>query len=199
MKKVDIYNLTLDALYERYGTTLQTLGRRFLVEVDLEKLGKDLERNCAKDIQWFSVVESFIESFDQEKEIVQLLGISQIHVDNPEEKQFYSKSFFKLMDDNKLEEISESRLITRDEYYERLIHQTGESVEAKIRLSFTIDGVSYLFIISRESRSTILQVAAGPGSRLKTSKEILESLSSVHAVEEFNLTLEELSYRLYSS
>lgn len=162
-------------------------------------MGKDLERNCAKDIRWFSVVESFIESFDQEKEIVQLLGISQIHVDNPEEKQFYSKSFFKLKDDNKLEEISESRLITRDEYYERLIHQTGESVEAKIRLSFTVDGVSYLFSLSRESRSTILQVEVGPGSHLKTFEEILEPLSSVHVVEGFDLTLEELSYRLYSN
>lgn len=177
---------------------MQTLGKHFLVEVDLEELGKDLKRNEAKDVEWFSVVESFIESFEKEKEIVQLLGVSQIHVDLPEDKQFYSKSFFRLTDDGKLEEASESRSITRDEYYERLIHQTGESVEAKIRLKFSIDGIKYLFVFAKEPCDTILQVEPVQGSLLKSTEDFLEPLKSVRVCEEYQLTLEELSYRLYT-
>lgn len=178
---------------------MQALQQLFLVEVDLEQLGSDLSRNGVKDQKWFSVVESFIESFDQEKELVQLLGVTQIHVDNPSEKQLFSKSFFRLTDDSRLEQISGSRPISREEYYERLIHQTGESVESKIRLTFSMDGVKFLFDFAKASSATIVQVEKTSNNSKKFLEDSFERLKSVNVIDQFDLTLEELSYRLYSS
>jgi hypothetical protein len=178
---------------------LHALERLFLVEVDLEELGNDLKEHKVNDQEWFSVVESFIESFDQEKEVVHLLGVSQIHVENPDEKQCFTKSFFRFTDENTFEKISKKRFITKQEYYERLIHQTGEAVGSKIRLSFTLEGLRYDFDFTKESRLTILRIEVPSDDVDKSTEEIFGKLKAVQVTNEYPLTVEELSYRLYKN
>jgi hypothetical protein len=177
---------------------LQALKRLFLVDVNLRELGEELDKNEIWDREWFSVVESFIESFENEKELIQLLGITQLHVDNPEETQSFSKSFFRLDESERFEEISTNLSITREEYYERLLTQTGETVEAKIRLNFSIDGVKYLFDFLENSPCAIMQIEVSLDSLPEVLENSLEKFSSVKIVDVSTLTLEELSYQLHS-
>lgn len=177
---------------------LQAPKRLFLVDVNLQELGIELEKNEVWDQEWFSVVESFIESFEEQKELVQLLGITQLHVENPEKTQCFSKSFFRLTEDDRFEEISTNLSITRDEYYERLLMQTGETVEAKIRLKFSLDGIKYLFDFLENSPCAIMQIEAALDDFSENWKSSFERLNSVNIVDVSELSLEELSYQLHS-
>lgn len=177
---------------------LQAVRRLFLVDVNLQELGNDLEVNGVNDQEWFSIVESFIESFDQEKELVQLLCTTQLHVEKPEETQSFSKSFFRLTESGGFEQISTNLSITREEYYERLLMQTGETVEAKIRLEFTIDRVKFFFDFAKDTLFTIMQVELPVDASSDLLKTSLDRLSSVRIIDGSELSLEELSYQLYS-
>jgi hypothetical protein len=177
---------------------LQALRRLFLVDVNLQELGNDLDSNGVIDQEWFSIVESFIESFEKEKELVQLLCTTQLHVDNPEETQSFSKSFFRLMECGGFEQISTNISITREEYYERLLMQTGETVEAKIRLTFSIDEVKYFFDFAKDALFTIMQIEIPEDGSQDLLKSSLDKLASVRVIDGSQLSLEELSYQLHS-
>lgn len=166
--------------------------------MNLRELGKELDQNGVWDQAWFSVVESFIESFESEKELVQLLGITQLHVESPIETQCFSKSFFSLNENDRFEEISTNLSVTREEYYERLLMQTGETVEAKIRLTFSLDGVKYLFDFLEHSPCAIMQIEDLSENISGVLPNSFEKLKSVKIVDVSDLTLEELSYQLHS-
>lgn len=177
---------------------LQAVRRLFLVDVNLQELGNDLDKNGVEDQEWFSIVESFIESFDQEKELVQLLCTTQLHIDNPAETQSFSKSFFRLTKSGEFEQISTNLSITREEYYERLLTQTGDTVEAKIRLEFSIDGVKFSIDFAKDALFTIMQVEFPENAPSDLLRISLDRLSSVRIIDGSPLSLEELSYQLYS-
>lgn len=166
--------------------------------MNLQELGNELDQIGVWDQKWFSVVESFIESFEEVKELIQLLCITQLHVEKPEETQCFSKSFFRLNEDERFEEISTNVSITRDEYYERLLMQTGETVEAKIRLTFSLDGVKYLLDFLENSPCAIMQIEATSDELSKDWNLILDKLRSVKIIDISPLTLEELSHQLHS-
>lgn len=164
----------------------------------MQELGNDLDLNQVSDQEWFSIIESFVESFEQEKEIVQLLCTTQLHIDNPEETQSFSKSFFRLTDCGGFEKISTNHSITREEYYERLLMQTGETVESKIRLTFSIGEVKCFFDFAKDTLFTIMQIEIPEGSSQDLLKTSLEKLASVRVIDGSKLSLEELSYQLHS-
>lgn len=166
--------------------------------MNLQDLGNELDRIGVWNQKWFSVVESFIESFEEVKELIQLLCITQLHVEKPEETQCFSKSFFRLNESERFEEISTNVSITRDEYYERLLMQTGETVEAKIRLTFSIDGTKYLFDFLENSPCAIMQIEYLSDNLSQVLPNSFENLKSVKIIDASDLTLEELSYQLHS-
>jgi hypothetical protein len=176
---------------------LQAPKRLFLADVNLRELGNELDQNGVWDQEWFSVVESFIESFEGEKELIQLLCITQLHVENPAETQCFSKSFFRLDKNDRFDEISTDLCITREEYYERLLMQTGETVEAKIRLTFSLDGVKYLFDFLEHSPCAIMQIEDPSENLSEVLNTSSEKLKSVKIVDVSDLSLEELSYQLH--
>lgn len=170
----------------------------FLVDVNLQVLGNELEENNIWNQEWFSVVESFITSFGNHRELVQLLCVTQLHVDNPEKTQCFSKSFFNLDENEKFEEISTNILITRDEYYERLLTQTGETVEAKIRLKFSFDGLNYLFDFLENSPCAIMQIESNQDESSEILENSIAKFTSIQVIEQTDLSLEELSYQMHS-
>lgn len=175
---------------------MKSATRLFTAQVNLEELNRDLNKNEVENIEWFSIVESFIRSFEQEEELVHLVSISQLHVENSLETQKFSKTFFKVLTDSKLEKIANSVFISKEEYYEKLTNYRGDSVESKIKLSFDYRGFNWVVNFTKTSDVTLIQINSIDNLQIESLEELFRSFCSIRRGEELNNSIEEVFYKV---
>jgi hypothetical protein len=206
VKSNSLYNSDLHSSDMLYGFKhnkrkeyVKTKRRLFSVDLNLQKLNDDIQTNSAKNETWFSIIESFIKSFEKTKELVQLLCISQLHLPEDETVQLFSKAVFTLSDEENFEQVLPRIFITREEYYEKLLGMHQDALENKIRLTFEIEDIKFSLEFFNSTQFTIMQVEYPIESEKDDFKveEIFEKLPSVQIKQEYNLSIEEAFYRLY--
>lgn len=179
---------------------MNIVKRLFAVNVDLPTLGKDLSKNKIKNQEWFSVIETFIKSFDQERELIQLLGITKLHTEDTDNNQSFSKAIFKVMDDERLNVVTCRKSICREEYYDKLINSNTDSVESKIRLTFYHGDTKFSLECLKDSTFTVMEIEyfsdIPEKSTERTVKEIFGDFNSIEVVKELDTSMEETFYRL---
>lgn len=174
---------------------LHTTRRLFSVNVDLEALGGDLNRNKVVSPEWFNIIEAFIKTFETERELYQLLCISRMHTENPEDHQLFSQAVFKVTDEDHLIQVTQRQFIDRDEYYSKLINSRYDSVENKVRLVFYHGDMKFSLEHLKMAGFTAMQVEYFGEPSDHSVEEIFSDFRSVNVLEELHETIEEAFYR----
>lgn len=174
---------------------LNTIRRLFSVNADLQKLGGDLSRNKVLNLEWFNIIEAFIKSFEKERELFQLLCISRLHTEKPEDHQLFSQAVFRITENNRLDQVTKRKYIDREEYYTKLINSKYDCVENKVRLVFYHNDMEFSIEHLKVAGFTAMQVEYFAEDKDRPYEEIFADFSSVEVVEELDETIEEAFYR----
>lgn len=181
----------------RKGNFLRTERKLFSIELDLHKLSQDLMKKKIADTESYSIIETFIESTEK-SELFQMLCISRLHSSESEKHQVFSQALFKIAEDHRLQKITPREYISHDEYYHKLLNSPMDSVEHKMRLTFTYMSVKFSIEFLENRNFTALQVELPVTDSTSRSDDYLEMLSDFEAItviEPLDLTLEEVFYQ----
>lgn len=158
----------------------------FLAEIDMPELERMASLKVIENVKSFNIIETFIESFAQEREIFQMLSISQL---GKETGPVFSKDIFKWGRAGFVE-ITKRSIMSSEEYYEKLLKEKPDLVELKFRFSFEHRDMNYA--VEKHDDFVVVQVESDE------NKDPFKNLKCIEPIKQVNMGLEEVFYKHYN-
>ena len=172
---------------------MSIVERVFEARPNINKIQESLKNQQASGIVCYNIVESFINSFEKgSNEIVQLMSMSEVS-EIPKSPKFF-KSVLSV--DGRFSRVVPLVEIESEEYYEKLLSASPNSMAIKIRVIFNLKGIEYTLDYTPDDDYSAVKVSYKKGNG-EESPEFF-SFGALPLGDELPFSLEESFYNFIS-
>lgn len=168
---------------------MKIVERVFVSRPDINKIHESLRNQQAAAVVCYTLVESFIKSFEKSKEVVQLFSIVEIS----EDEKF--PNFYKAVHnvDEGFNNVAGPVEISEEEYYDKLLSYPPSFMAVKMRVCFNLKGIDYTLDYTPDDSYSVLRIRYK--SETGDEDPSMLTFGALPLGAELDLTFEETSYR----
>lgn len=169
--------------------------RLFMCDPSLSKLENTFRSQRINDVKRYAIVEGFLTSFAQVREVIQLMSVSEFS--EGERDMVFSKTVFVIDDEDNFKSVTDRIMINADEYYDKILEYKPKVIESRMRIVFDYRNVHYVLDYSPFSTSFALVEVEYDDDLDILEEDMFFSFPSVTFGRELDMSFDEVLYRRF--